>query len=99
MSNLKKNKMNQIMTISELENSLTPLEFCLLGEIVHFYEFRNNICFNYKLTSVAAGVMGSLVKKGLVYDSFAGMPDYPKGNFFPSEDVLDVYGLQYYGKS
>ena len=85
-------------TINDIKNQLTDLEFSMLENIVGCYDMRDNICFDYKLTATEKGVMGSLVKKGLVYDSFSNMPDYPKGNFFPSEDVLDIYALPYYGK-
>ena len=85
-------------TINDIKNQLTDLEFSMLENIVGCYDMRDNICYDYKLTATEKGVMGSLVKKGLVYDSFNNMPDYPKGNFFPSEDVLDIYALPYYGK-
>ena len=85
-------------TINDIKNQLTDLEFSMLENIVGCYDMRDNMCYDCKLTATEKGVMGSLVKKGLVYDSFSNMPDYPKGNFFPSEDVLDIYALPYYGK-
>ena len=85
-------------TINDIKNQLTDLEFSMLANIVGNYDMLDNICYNYKLTATEKGVVGSLVKKGFVYDSFGNMPDYDKGNFFPSEDVLDIYALPYYGK-
>ena len=92
-------------TINDIKNELTDLEFSMLENIVGHYDMHDNICYNYKLTATEKGVMGSLVKKGLVYDSFGNFQadldlaqDMPKGNFFPNEDVLNVYGLPYYGK-
>ena len=85
-------------TINDIKNELTDLEFSMLENIVGYYDMHDNICYNYKLTATEKGVVGSLIKKGLAYDSFANILDYPKGNFFPSEDVLDIYELPYYGK-
>lgn len=90
--------MNQVQSESEFHNTLTPREFCLLQEIIGCYDKRDNICYYYQLSQIDKGVMGSLVKKGLVYDSFSNM-DCHISNFFPSEIVLDIYGLDYYGKS
>jgi hypothetical protein len=90
-------------TIQDLKNELTDLEFTMLDNIVGYYDMLNNTCYNYKLTTTEKGVVGSLVKKGFVYDSFGNFQDdlaqdMPKGNFFPNDVVLDAYGLPYYGK-
>jgi hypothetical protein len=80
------------------EFSLTILEASMLQRIVGCYQFRDNICYQYKLTEQQKGIVGSLVKKELIYDSFEGMNDegYEDANFFPSEDVLDIFGLEHY---
>jgi hypothetical protein len=93
----------KMKTIQDLKNELTDLEFAMLDNIVGYYDMLNNICYNYKLTATEKGVVGSLVKKGFVYDSFGNFQDdlaqdMPKGNFFPNDVVLDAYGLPYYGK-
>ena len=93
----------RMKTIQDLKNELTDLEFTMLDNIVGYYDMLNNTCYNYKLTTTEKGVVGSLVKKGFVYDSFGNFQDdlaqdMPKGNFFPNDVVLDAYGLPYYGK-
>jgi len=92
-------------TINDIKNELTDLEFSMLDNIVGNYDMLNNTCYNYKLNATEKGVVGSLIKKGLVYDSFGNFQadldlaqDMPKGNFFPNDLVLDAYGLSYYGK-
>ena len=67
--------------------NLTNLETELLNEIIGMYDEDDNLCFTRQLTAQEKGVMSSLVKKGLVYDSFEGMPGdgYDKHNYFPSE--------------
>jgi len=69
---------------------LTNLETKLLNEIVSMYDEDCNMCFTRTLTQSEKGVISSLVKKGLVYDSF----EFDKHlqnlsrvehNYFPSE--------------
>lgn len=66
---------------------LTTLESALLNEIIGMYDEDDNICFTRQLTQQEKGVMSSLVKKGLVYDSFESETGdgYEKHNYFPSE--------------
>jgi hypothetical protein len=83
----------------ELKNefNLTELEGILLWEIVKEFSHLNNVCYDYKLTNVEKGIIGSLTKKGLVYDSFKGTDLEIEGsNFFPNEIVLKFCGLQLY---
>jgi hypothetical protein len=90
--------MTTITTIQDLKSNLTKKEFAMLEEIVGFYSFDDNLCYTEPLTPSQKGVVGSLVKKGLVYDSFEGMYDdgYQDANWFPSEEVLDLYKLEHY---
>jgi hypothetical protein len=86
-------------TINELKSNLTELEFEMLESIVSYYSFDDNVCYQEKLTASQKGIIGSLVKKQLVYDSFNDMHNelgYENSNFFPSDLVLDIYGLQHY---
>ena len=86
-------------TINDLKSNLTNLEFEMLETIVGAYSFDNNVCYDYELTASEKGIVGSLVKKELVYDSFNGMHNqegYENSNWFPSDLVLDIYGLEHY---
>ncbi len=86
-------------TINDLKSNLTELEFTMLETIVKSYSFDDNICYNYKLTASEKGIVGSLVKKGLVYDSFEDMHDeegYEDSNWFPISTILDIYELKHY---
>jgi hypothetical protein len=85
--------------LQELKETLTSLEFEMLNKIVKSYDMRNNICYDYKLTPKEKGIVGNLVKKGLVYDSFIDMHDedgYENSNWFPSDLVLDINGLPHF---
>jgi hypothetical protein len=73
------------------EFSLTELENEMLSVIVKSYDSEDNICFQRTLTQSEKGVIGSLVKKELVYDSCNGIEE--DGNFFPSENVLEYLEL------
>ena len=90
----------KLVTYQDLQQefSLTELEATMLQDIVSYYEFTDNICYIFNLTPQQKGIIGSLVKKGLVYDSFEGMNGngYKDSNFFPSEEVLDIFGLEHY---
>ena len=85
-------------TLQELKSQLTENEFQMLDEIVGWYDFDCNLCFTKKLTSSEKGTIGSLVKKGLVYDSFEDEmgEGYESSNFFPSDAVLDIYNMRHY---
>lgn len=77
--------------------NLTDLENSMLTAIIEYYEFDDNECYMKNLSNSEKGIVGSLVKKGLVYDSFAGTDLATNGsNFFPAENVLDFCGLQHY---
>jgi len=74
---------------------LTALEIEMLNVIVKCYDEDDNICYQAKLTPSQKGVIGSLVKKGLIYDSFEDMEGSGyDGNFFPSEEILEAAGIQ-----
>lgn len=68
--------------------TLTQKENILLQEIIGMYDEDCNICFTRQLTQQEKGVISSLVKKGLVFNSFEGMEfignEYQKHNYFPS---------------
>jgi len=65
----------------------TQKERDLLNEVKAFYDENCNLCFTRELTNEEKGVMGSLVKKGLVYDSFENETGqgYQRHNYFPSK--------------
>jgi hypothetical protein len=70
----------------------------LLREIISCEDEDNNICFDRQMTNEEKGVVGSLVKKGFIYDSFADMADmadmgggYQRHNFFPTNDGINTY--------
>lgn len=61
-----------------------------------------NLCFTRKLANNEKGAIGSLVKKGLIYDSFADMADmadmgggYERHNYFPTEAGLEALDTAY----
>jgi hypothetical protein len=70
-----------------MNTQLTNLETALLNEIIEMYDEDCNTCFTRELTQSEKGVMSSLVKKGLVYDSFENESGngYNKHNYFPSD--------------
>jgi hypothetical protein len=68
-----------------MEKKLTNLESELLKEIIGLYNEDDNICFNRQLTNQEKGIISSLVKKELIYDSFEGMEGY-NHNYFPIID-------------
>lgn len=85
-------------TINELKLNLTELEFKMLVEIASCYNFYNNRCYNEKLTPKEKGIVGNLVKKGLIYDSFEfGFPEEKQGNFYPEPIVLEIFEIDMYG--
>jgi hypothetical protein len=86
-------------TLNDLKEQLTELEFSTLQMIVHCYNMHDNICYDDKLTKSEKGIFGSLVKKGFIYDSFEDMHHengHSNSNFFPSNVVLDIYGIEHY---
>ena len=73
---------------------LTALEIEMLNVIIGCYDADDNICYQAKLTPSQKGVIGSLVKKGLIYDSFDEMQgEEYDGNFFPSEQIMIAAGI------
>lgn len=82
-----------MITKKRLKSDLTKGEFDMLKTIVDLYDPVDNLCYSRELTPSEKGVIGSLVKRGLVYDSFKGIEGYPS-NFFPSEDVLMAFGVE-----
>ena len=89
-------------TINDLKLNTTELEFKMLVEISSYYDFYNNRCYNEVLTAKEKGIVGSLVKKGLIYNSFedkADFPDEKQGNFYPADIILEIFGIEYYGSA
>jgi hypothetical protein len=84
-------------TIEDIKNQLTEGEFLMLALIVHEYNPKDVVCYTSRLTPSQKGTIGSLVKKDMVYDSYAGFgnddPDHQEGNWFPSYDVVKAFGL------
>lgn len=70
-----------------MSKKLTNLEVKLMEEITSMYDETCNTCFTRQLTSQEKGIISSLVKKGLIYDSFEGESGYgyDKHNYFPYE--------------
>jgi len=83
-------------TIQDIKESLTKTEFSFLETVVGRYNPLEIVCYQYRLTPSEKGIVGSLVKKGLIYDSYAQMVDdeiHTQGNWYPSYQVLQAYGL------
>ena len=85
------------LSLLQSQYNLTELENSMLISIIENYTFDDNECYTFSLSNSEKGIVGSLVKKGLVYDSYAGTDLANNGsNFFPLENVLDFCGLQHY---
>jgi len=74
---------------------LTDLELSLLESIVRIYisEVEENgdiVCFTREMTAPEKGVIGSLVKKGMIYD-MSLVSGQNRHNFYPTNIVLDSY--------
>ena len=81
----------------QLKFNLTDLETAMLTTIVQYYRFDDNECYMTNLSNSEKGIIGSLVKKQLVYDCYADTDLASNGsNFFPEGSVLDFCGLQHY---
>lgn len=78
-------------TIGDINNKLTEKELEMLLLVIGAYDSKDIVCYDKRLTASQKGVVGSLVKKGFIYDSYDGMEE--DGNWFPSSDVLEAYGL------
>ena len=75
--------------IQELQ-TLTELELNMLQQIVDCYDETDNICYDCKLTTQEKGIVGSLVKKGLVYDSRVDYDNKKsQSNFFPIDEAIE----------
>jgi len=81
-----------------MKTGLTQSEIKLLNEIVSLEDDLNNICFNRKLTANEKGVIGSLVKKGMIYNAFDELEMYGHGydqhNYFPTATGVSVIQIQ-----
>jgi len=68
----------------------------MLQRIVSEYDENNNLCYTSELTPTEKGLIGSLIKKGLVYDGFDDEylkeidSSYDRNNFFPTEEALSL---------
>ena len=84
-------------TIQDIKNQLTEGEFDMLQLIVSEYDSKDIACYTKRLTDSQKGIVGSLVKKGVIYDSYDGFgsddSDHQKGNWFPEDAVIEAYGL------
>lgn len=77
--------------------ALTKKERALLYKIVAMYDRTeaDNVCFMVyprMMTRSGAGVLGSLVKKGMVFDAFADYHDivgHEKPNYFPTHRAVE----------
>jgi hypothetical protein len=86
----------RMKTIQDIKELLTKTEFSFLETVVGLYNPLDCVCYQYRLTPSEKGIVGSLVKKGLIYDSYAQMVDdeiHTQGNWYPSYQVLQAYGL------
>jgi len=74
---------------------LTELELRFLENVVATYisEVEENgdvVCFTREMSSSEKGIVGSLVKKGMIYD-MSLISGHNKHNFYPTNAVLDIY--------
>lgn len=72
---------------------LTQNEQTLLNEICSLMpdDINDNLCFYRTVNASEKGILGSLKKKGLIYDSYEYMRDSTQdisGNWFPTEEGL-----------
>jgi len=87
------------LTKKYLQAVLTEKEFAMLETIVGMYTFDDNVCFMCETTNSEKGLITQLKNKGFIYDSFDGMhdeTDYERANWFPNDEVLNIYGLEHY---
>lgn len=89
--------MKTLKTKKQLKENLTTKEFGMLESIISNYDISNNMCYDYKLKPTEKGIVANLIKKGLIYNSVdEEVMGLESNNFFPSDDVLDIYGLEHY---
>lgn len=78
-------------TIQDIQSQLTEKESAFLQVIINAYDETDVVCYMERLSASQKGIAGSLVKKGFIYDSYDGLEE--EGNWFPTSDVRDAYGL------
>ena len=72
--------------------SLTELELKMLKKIVDCYDESDIVCYDSKLTAQEKGIVGSLIKKGLIYDSRIGYENgKSQSNFFPMDEAIEFF--------
>jgi Mg/Co/Ni transporter MgtE len=84
-------------TIENIKSQLTENEYNMLNLILSEYESTDVSCYTKRLTDSQKGIVGSLIKKGMVYDAYEGISsddsDHNKGNWFPEDHVIEAFGL------
>ena len=79
---------------------LTAKEHRALSLCVQAYAPTDVAGYTERLTSEQKGTFGSLVKKGLIYDAYAGWghedPDHQEGNWLITDEVIEALGLPEY---
>lgn len=82
-------------TLEQLKAELTANELELLTVIVNCYVLEDNRCYEFNqytpMANSTKGILGSLVKKGLVFDSFEDDTE-EEYNYFPTDEVLEAFG-------
>jgi hypothetical protein len=63
----------------------TQKERDLYNEVLAMYDETCNLCFTRELTNEEKGIMGSLVKKGLVHNSTDKEVGLIGNNYFPTK--------------
>ena len=77
--------------LETIKAQLTEKELVFLELIIDAYNSSDVVCYMERLTVSQKGLAGSLVKKGFIYDSYEGMDE--EGNWFPTSEVIEAYGL------
>jgi len=84
-------------TVKEIIETLTANEHEALMLVINEYSPTDIACYQKRLTPSQKGTFGSLVKKGLIFDSYAGWgnddPDHQEGNWFPTDEVTEAFNL------
>jgi Mg/Co/Ni transporter MgtE len=78
-------------TIQDIQTQLTEREYEFLQLILEAYDSTDVVCYMERLSTSQKGIAGSLVKKGLIYDSYEGTDE--EGNWFPNWEVLEAFSL------
>ena len=86
-----------MQTVKQIIETLTANEYEALMLVVNEYSPTDIACYEKRLTPSQKGTFGSLVKKGLIFDSYAGWehddPDHQEGNWFPTDETTEAFGL------